>query len=130
MIEAEESFVEGISDITNRIESTIKGVTKDLLDNHSQEIHDATTKADKEPESDRFKWLERPFLTITYAEAAEIIEKHHGRFDKANGLAKAHELFLVKHLQSPVFVVNWPKHLKPFYMRTCKDDDNLVSFFC
>lgn len=126
MIEAEENFVDGISDVTDRIEQTIKGVTHKLLDKSSREIYEAAGKEAKDQWDERFQWLQKPFLTITYAEAADIIEKNIGNFDTSGGLAKAHELFLVKHLQSPVFVVDWPKELKPFYMRTCKHNDNLV----
>lgn len=131
MIEAEESFIECINDITERIESVIKTVTNNLLDKHAKEINDAyvgnTAIENRIDDSQRFQWLQKPFQIITYSEASDIVRKHHNaNFNSNDGLAKSDELFLVKHFDSPVFVINWPKSLKPFYMRTCKDDPNLV----
>lgn len=135
MIEAEESFVDGIEDITHRIESTIKSVTNNLLDAHAKEINEVHTKYaqyaenSNRNESERFDWLQKPFKTITYAEAAQILHKQ-ANFDEKLGLSKSDELYLVDHLQSPVFVIDWPRELKPFYMRTCKHDAKLVRIFC
>lgn len=132
MIEAEESFINSIDDITRRIESTIKTVTKNLLENYAKEINEVYTKYSQYTEhecnndGERFSWLEKPFETITYAEAADILQKQQPNFDPKLGLSKSDELYLVDHLQSGVFVINWPRELKPFYMRTCKQDANLV----
>ncbi|XP_031624657.1 probable asparagine--tRNA ligase, mitochondrial [Contarinia nasturtii] len=134
MIEAEESFVESIEDVTNRIESTIKSVTKQLLDENAKEIHDAHNayrasledQTESQSLEERLNWIEKPFETITYAEAAEILQKHYN--SSANdGLSKSDELTLVKHFGKPVFVVNWPRELKAFYMRRCKHDQQLVE---
>ncbi|XP_055300463.1 probable asparagine--tRNA ligase, mitochondrial [Sitodiplosis mosellana] len=131
MIEAEESFVESVGDITKRIESTIKSVTKCLLDDNAKEVDEAykatfTEEKEAQSEEDRFKWLKTPFATVTYAEAAEILQQKY-KFNAKDGLSKSDELTLVKHFQKPVFVVNWPRELKPFYMRTCKHDSKLVE---
>lgn len=131
MIEAEECFVEGVEDITQRIESTIKDVTKYLLDGNAKEINDAykatlTDEKKAQSEEDRFNWLEKPFETITYAEAGEILEQKY-KFNPKEGLSKSDELTLVEYFQKPVFVVHWPRELKPFYMRTCKHDSQLVE---
>lgn len=130
MIEAEESFVDSIGDITRRIESTIKTVTQNLLENHEKDINEVYTKYSQYAErdnidSERFSWLQKPFKTITYAEASDILQKQ-SNFDQKLGLSKSDELYLVDHLQSPIFVIDWPRELKPFYMRRCKHDEKLV----
>lgn len=135
MIEAEESFIDSIEDVTRRIESTIKSVTSNLLDNHAKEIKEVYTKYSQYNENannknyaddiERFDWLQKPFKTITYAEAAQILQ-NQPNFDEKLGLSKSDELYLVNHLQSPIFVIDWPRELKPFYMRTCKHDAKLV----
>lgn len=131
MIEAEESFVESIDDVTRRIESIIKTVTNNLLDSHAKEINDAYTRMSSgektNDDENRFHWLQKPFVTITYAEAAKILENHTPNFDKKSGLSKCDEFALVNHFQAPIFVVNWPRDMKPFYMRACKHDAELVS---
>lgn len=133
MIETEEAFVDGIEDLTRRIESFTKNVTTDLLNRNSKEIHEAIALNAPEDEKvnieKHFDWLQKPFKTLTYAEASEILQKHKSDFVVSEGLSKSDELFLVEHLQCPVFVINWPKSLKPFYMRTCKDDPHLVRSF-
>lgn len=130
MIEAEECFVDSIADVTHRIESTIKSVTKNLLESHAKEIHDVYLKYSQYAErddidSERFGWLEKPFKTLTFAEASELL-RNQPNFDPKSGLSKSDEMYLVEHLQSPVFVIDWPRELKPFYMRTCKHNANLV----
>lgn len=131
MIEAEESFIEDIDDVTRRIESVIKTVTNNLLDSHANEINDAYKRMNSgekiTDDEDRFHWLQKPFVTVTYAEAAEILENHTPNFDKKSGLSKSDELALVNHFQAPIFVVHWPRDMKPFYMRACKHNAELVS---
>lgn len=130
MIEAEEAFVEDISDITQRIESLVKAVTEELLKNHMKDV-EAATPTECKNFDERFQWLQEPFPVITYSEAINILKSHSDKFstpvDETQGLSKENELFLVKHIGKPVFVVNWPKLLKSFYMRRCKDNSDLVS---
>lgn len=130
MIESEECFIDGVDDITKRIETMIKTITNELLENHIKEIQNATLKS-VQSDADRFSWLKKSFPTITYHEAIDILTKNSDRLkspvDVARGLAKDHELFLVKHLDSPLFVINWPKAMKSFYMRECSDNSDLVS---
>lgn len=130
MIETEEAFIDGIEDLTQRIESFTKNVTTNLLNRNSKEIHEAITLNASDDEKvdieKHFEWLQKPFQTLTYAEVTEILQKYKSDFVAVDGLSKSDELFLVEHLQCPVFVINWPKSLKPFYMRTCRDDSTLV----
>lgn len=132
MIEAEEGFIDGIEDITQRIENVIRTVTSELLDKHAAEI-DAASNKEFKSDGERFAWLQKPFPLLTFAEAIEILTKHAEKLTspvrKSTGLAKEHEIFLVKHIGSPLFVINWPSALKPFYMRRCKTDPDLVSTF-
>jgi len=41
-------------------------------------------------------------------------------------IGSEHELFLVKHMGGPTFLVDWPAKIKPFYMRTNDDNHSLV----
>lgn len=131
MIEAEESFVDCIDDITQRIESLVKTVTNNLLDKHSIDINDAYARYSIDGKhldaAKHFDWLQKPFTTITYAEAGEILRKQ-SNFNESGGLSKSDELNLVKHFGAPIFVVDWPRELKPFYMRSCKHNSQLVRF--
>lgn len=131
MLEAEKAFVESIEETAVTIEDMIKTVTNTLLDTVPAEIEQATPK--ELTVETRFSWLDKPFPRITYAEAQDILQKnkHHlqNGFVPSKDLNSEQELFLVQHLQSPVFVIGWPKELKPFYARQNKDNPELVMIW-
>ncbi|MFL6542542.1 MAG: asparagine--tRNA ligase [Chthoniobacterales bacterium] len=75
--------------------------------------------------------LERPFQRITYTDAVALIEKSGEKFEFPVGyglnLQSEHERWLTeKHFKSPVTVFNYPKEIKPFYMRI-NDDGKTVT---
>lgn len=124
MLEAEQAFVTGIADITATIESLLKGVTRTVLDRCPADLAAATKHAKHTPD---YTWLDQPFATITYAEAlAILLANHHSvkcSSQQTDGLSKEQELFLVQHIGRPVFVVEWPAAMKPFYTRPLPDSD-------
>jgi asparaginyl-tRNA synthetase len=74
---------------------------------------------------------DRPFQRITYAEAVELLKKSGEKFefpvDYGLNLQSEHERWLTeKHFQCPVTVFNYPKEIKPFYMRV-NDDGKTVT---
>ena len=67
--------------------------------------------------------IERPFQRITYADAVELLEKSGEKFefpiDYGVNLQSEHERWLTeKHFKCPVTIFNFPKEIKPFYMRS------------
>lgn len=126
MIEAEKSFVESIEDVAICIESMIKSVTRDVLDRCEADVLNATPGRCQGD----YSWLDKPFPTLTYAEAIHIIDQHRDVFKSSvngnDGINKEKELFLVKHVGTPVFIVDWPKAMKPFYMRQSQQNPNNV----
>ena len=75
--------------------------------------------------------LERPFQRITYTEAIELLKKSGEKFefpvDYGVNLQSEHERWLTeKHFKCPVTVFNYPKEIKPFYMRL-NDDGKTVT---
>src|SRR5882762_607135 len=75
--------------------------------------------------------VDRPFQRITYAEAVELLKKSGEKFefpiDYGLNLQSEHERWLTeKHFQCPVTVFNYPKEIKPFYMRL-NDDGKTVT---
>lgn len=131
MLEAEQSFVTDTTDITTMCEVMMKNVTTEILDKCEKDIMNAS-KIAKQPVD--FNWLQKPFLMLTYAEAIEILQRHSDDLKTPvalqGDLSKEHELFLVKKLGGPVFIVDWPVALKPFYMRPrggCNDADTVEA---
>lgn len=119
MLEAEQTFVCGVADICTTIERLLKAVTEEVLASAEADLS-VVARTAKMPAN--YDWLRRPFPIVTYAEAVAILTEA-GRFSEAvetaeRGLSKEQELWLVQHLGGmPVFVVEWPKRMKPFYMR-------------
>lgn len=129
MLEAEQGFVTDTTDITTLSEAMLKNVTSEILDKCEEDIVNASKLA-RQPVD--FNWLLKPFITLTYAEAIEILLHHTNELKTPvqGELSKEHELFLVRKLGSPVFVVDWPVALKPFYMRPrggCNDADTVEA---
>src|SRR5881398_2247643 len=75
--------------------------------------------------------LQRPFQRITYSHAVELLrlsgEKFEFPIDYGLNLQSEHERWLTeKHFKCPVTVFNFPKEIKPFYMRS-NDDGKTVA---
>src|SRR6476619_870564 len=75
--------------------------------------------------------LDRPFQRLTYTEAVELLKKSREKFEfpvaYGANLQSGHERWLTeKHFKSPVTVFNYPKEIKPFYMRL-NDDGKTVT---
>jgi asparaginyl-tRNA synthetase len=75
--------------------------------------------------------IERPFQRLTYTDAIALLKKSGEKFEfpveYGLNLQSEHERWLTeKHFKCPVTVFNYPKEIKPFYMRL-NDDDKTVT---
>src|SRR6266542_3463854 len=75
--------------------------------------------------------VNRPFQRITYSDAVDLLRKSGEKFefpiDYGLNLQSEHERWLTeKHFKCPVTVFNFPKEIKPFYMRL-NDDGRTVA---
>jgi len=79
----------------------------------------------------------RKFVRVTYSQALDILNQMSLR-KKANqkqiqfgdDFSKEQEKLLVEHFnQTPVFITNYPRSLKPFYMRRNQERNDLVDNF-
>ena len=75
--------------------------------------------------------VDRPFQRIAYSDAVELLKKSGEKFefpvDYGLNLQSEHERWLTeKHFKCPVTVFNYPKEIKPFYMRL-NDDGKTVT---
>jgi asparaginyl-tRNA synthetase len=75
--------------------------------------------------------VERPFVRVPYAEAVDILQKSGKEFEfpvkHGLNLQSEHERFLTEeHFKSPATVFNYPREIKPFYMRL-NDDGQTVT---
>lgn len=75
------------------------------------------------------------FGRVTYTEAVEILEKHNDKFDYkvfwGCDLQTEHERFLTEQVyKKPVFVTDYPKEIKAFYMRANDDGKTVAAADC
>ncbi|XP_029898214.1 probable asparagine--tRNA ligase, mitochondrial isoform X3 [Aquila chrysaetos chrysaetos] len=128
MVEAELSFTESLEDIMQVMEDLFKTVTSTVFSKcpHDVELfHKYIAPAQKT--KDRLeKTLKNKFVIISYNEAVEILKQASQTFtfkpEWGCDLQTEHEKYLVKHCgEVPVFVINYPYDLKPFYMRDNED---------
>ncbi|XP_043289399.1 probable asparagine--tRNA ligase, mitochondrial isoform X2 [Venturia canescens] len=124
MMEAEMAFTTDINEIMLEAELLVKSMTKYLLEKGEGDMRSIGAPVPS--------WLESNFGIIDYNEAITILERNSDRLTVPvhhdEGLSKEHELFLVKHNNGiPIFIINWPKDMKPFYMKTCPNDSSKVA---
>ncbi|NWY26036.1 SYNM protein, partial [Pheucticus melanocephalus] len=133
MVEAELSFTESLQDIMQVMEDLFKTVTSTVLSKcpHDVELfHKYVAPAQKVMHVTGKNWnpviLFSSSCRISYSEAVEILKQAPQAFtfkpEWGCDLQTEHEKYLVKHCgEVPVFVVNYPYDLKPFYMRDNED---------
>lgn len=114
MLEAELAFVTKIEEIADEVESIIKLVTTNLIEQGAEDMHSIGVS---EPQ-----WLNQPFGHINYDNAIDILKNNSDKFTSpikyGDAFSKEHELFLVEHNNNiPMFVFDAPKLSKPFYMK-------------
>ncbi|XP_064099115.1 asparaginyl-tRNA synthetase-like [Macrobrachium nipponense] len=133
MVEAEEGFLKGSSgfqSLTERVESLIKYTTQYVLDRQEEDIF-YCWKQNQDTEKVVRASLQKQFGLLPYSEAIEILKANSHNFKRqpvqGEDLGREHELYLTKHMGNiPVFVIDWPKKIKAFYMCPQEEDPNLV----
>ena len=125
MIEAEAAFITKIEDVAAEAELLMKAMTRSMLEKGAPDMH---TIGAKEP-----SWLNTNFGVMSYDDAINVLQNNSDRLTipvrDGEAFSKEHELFLVQHNNGiPIFVINWPKTCKPFYMKECQDDGYRVRY--
>ncbi|NXK55337.1 SYNM protein, partial [Chauna torquata] len=124
MVEAELSFTESLQDIMQVMEDLFKTATSTVFSKCPRDVelfHKYVAPAQKVTNTFFF-----PSCRISYNEAVEILKQASQTFtfkpEWGCDLQTEHEKYLVKHCgEVPVFVINYPYNLKPFYMRDNED---------
>ncbi|XP_016017053.2 probable asparagine--tRNA ligase, mitochondrial isoform X2 [Rousettus aegyptiacus] len=126
MVEAEISFIESLQDLMKVMEGLFKSATLTVLSNCPEDV-ELCHKFIAPGLKDRLEhMLKNNFFIISYTEAVEILKQASQNFtftpEWGIDLHTEHEKYLVKHCGNiPVFVINYPLALKPFYMRDNED---------
>src|SRR5882672_6545954 len=130
MIEPEMAFCDLNGDMA-LAEEFVKYLIRDIRENCPDEMELFAKFVDKELLARLDFVLERPFQRVAYSDAVDLLKKSGEKFefptDYGLNLQSEHERWLTeKHFKCPVTVFNYPKEIKPFYMRL-NDDDKTVT---
>jgi asparaginyl-tRNA synthetase len=132
MLEAEVSFVEEMNTVMDLVEDMLQHLASGLYNSRvghelllgKRSGDEGGDAAKRSAELDR-RWqgmMRKIWPRITYSEAIDLLQKapegfkHHPKWGA--GLQAEHERFIASNVGngSPVFVTNYPKDIKPFYM--------------
>ena len=130
MIEPEMAFAE-LSDNMDVAEAMIKYVISYVLEHCKQELEFLNKFVDKELIERLTAVANSDFGRVTYTDAVKILEEHNDEFEYKVSwgcdLQTEHERFLTEKIfKKPVFVTDYPKEIKAFYMRL-NDDGKTVA---
>ena len=134
MIEPEMAFAD-LDDNMALAESMLKYIIQYVLENAPEEMAFFNSFIDKGL-LDRLKHvLNSEFGHVTYTEAIEILEKVNDKFEYkvfwGCDLQTEHERYLTEQVyKRPVFVTDYPKEIKAFYMKQNDDNKTVAAMDC
>lgn len=130
MIEPEIAFAD-LQDDMDLAEDMVKYVVAYVLENCPDEMAFFNQFVDKELLARLENLVSSEFARITYTEAVAMLEKNNASFQYpvswGSDLQTEHERYLTEQIyKKPVFVTDYPKEIKSFYMRQ-NDDGKTVA---
>ncbi|MDY0318120.1 MAG: asparagine--tRNA ligase [Candidatus Izemoplasmatales bacterium] len=130
MIEPEIAFAD-LKDDMALAEAMVKYIIKDLFETCESELKFFDQFVEKGLIEKLRKVLDSKFAVVTHKEAINILFAHSKDFEvkpeQGKDLATEHEKFLTKFFNGPVFVIDWPKEIKAFYMRMNDDNETVAA---
>ena len=134
MIEPEIAFAD-LEDDMMLAESMLKYVINYVLENAPEEMTFFNNFVDKGLLDRLRNVVENDFARVTYTEAIDILSKHNDKFDYKVSwgcdLQTEHERYLTEQIyKRPVFVTDYPKEIKAFYMKLNDDGKTVAAVDC
>ena len=130
MIEPEMAFcdLEGLMDIE---EEMLKYVIKYVMDNAPAEIDFCDAFVEKGLKEKLTNILNAKFVRISHHDVVDLLLAQNRKWEFTpsylEDIAKEHERFLTEHFNGPVFVTNWPKDIKAWYMKVNPDNKTVAA---
>lgn len=130
MMEPEIAFAD-LEDDMDLAEDMIKYIINYVLENAKEEMEFFNSFIDKELLERLSNIVNSDFGRITYTQAVELLKQHKDKFEYpvewGMDLQTEHERYLTEQIyKKPVFVTDYPKDIKAFYMRL-NDDKKTVA---
>lgn len=130
MIEPEIAFcdLEGLMDIE---EDMLKSVVQYVLDHCKEEMEFLDAFVEKGLIDKLNKVVSTPFVRINHHDVVDILKNSGIDWEFQPGydddIAKEHEKYITEHFNGPVFITNWPKDIKAWYMKVNEDGKTVAA---
>lgn len=130
MIEPEICFAD-LEDVCDLAEDMVKYIVSHVLENCNEEIEFLSSFVDKDLKDRLNNLVSKKFKKLTYTEVIDILKESKADFEYpinwGDDLQTEHERYISeKYVDGPVFVTDYPKDIKAFYMRV-NDDGKTVA---
>ena len=131
MIEPEIAFAD-LADEMNLGEAMVKSVVSYILEKCPDEMAFFNQFFDKTLLERLNALVSSDFVRVSYTEAVKILEQHNDEFqyrvEWGTDLQTEHERYLTEQIfKCPVFVTDYPKEIKSFYMRVNEDGKTVAA---
>ncbi len=131
MVEPELAFAD-LGDLIDTAEDMMKFITKYVMDNAPQEMEFFDSFIEKGLIERLNNVVNSDFGRVTYTEAIDILQKSDKKFETkvewGIDLQTEHERYLAEEVyKRPVFVTDYPKDIKAFYMRLNSDGKTVAA---
>jgi len=130
MIEPEMAFTDLEGDM-NVMEDMLKYVVKYVLENAKEEMEFCDKFVEKGLIEKLTKLINSKFTRITHKEVITLLKKANVNWEfkpeYGEDIAKEHEKYITEYFNGPVFITNWPKDIKAFYMKQNEDGETVAA---
>ena len=130
MIEPEMAFcdLEGLMDIE---EEMLKYVVKYVMENCEDEIIFCDQFVEKGLKKRLTDLINSRFVRITHHDVVDLLLKANVKWEFKpsydDDIAKEHERYITEHFNGPVFITDWPKDIKAWYMKVNPDNKTVAA---
>ncbi len=129
MIEPEISFCD-LNELMDIEEDMLKFIVNYVLEHAKDEMEFLDKFVEKGLIDKLTKLVNSKFTRITHEEVITILKNSKQKFEftpeYGEDIAKEHEKYITEYFNGPVFITNWPKDIKAFYMKL-NDDNKTVA---
>ena len=130
MIEPEIAFCDlnGLMDIE---EDMLKYIVKYVLEHAKEEMEFLNKFVEKGLIDKLKKLINSKFTRVTHEEVITILKESKQKFEfvpeYGEDIAKEHEKYITEYFGGPVFITDWPKDIKAFYMKQNSDGKTVAA---
>ena len=130
MIEPEMAFCD-LEELMDIEEEMLKFVLQYVLDNCPEEINFCDQFVEKGLKAKITNVLESKFVRISHHDVVDLLlnsgQKWEFKPSYEDDIAKEHEKFITEHFNGPVFIKDWPKDIKAYYMKLNPDNKTVAA---